>query len=348
MCSLPPVRAAANAPLSIGPYKALVDEGISYTIGESHKAEMFRRASLWLTALSITVAVVMVISSGIRIDSSGTPPLAFLAALFLALARICRGRRRVSRVADCLGPLGLAWLGGLASAVVAIMGLRMHFPLADRALMAVDHAFRFDGLAVIDWLVEQPHWLMSAMSTAYFGTIPFLYLGMVILALLGDRLEVWRAAFCFIGTVLTTCLISVITPAKGLGAWASPDLIAHLPRQSIRHFWPSFETFYDGKSPVLQVDSIGGVVSFPSFHTIMGLIAVAMWRKRPIVFVPALGGLVLMVAGTLPFGGHYAADLVGGGVVWAAWFTLSRRLEATSSTVALAPLSRKLTAAGVS
>jgi membrane-associated phospholipid phosphatase len=325
-----------------------VDQDVPPSVGANEAAETFRRASLWLTALSIAVAAVMVTASGIRVDSTGMPPLTFLAAAFLVGARACRHRRRLSRIADCLGPLGLAWLGGLASAVVAIMGLHMHFPLADGALKAADRAFGFDGLAAINWLVTQPQWLMTAMSKAYFGTIPFLYLGMVVLALLGDRLEVWRAAFCFIGTVLTTCLISVITPAKGLGAWASPGLIARLPRQSIRHFWPSFEKFYDGANPVLQVDSIGGVVSFPSFHTIMGLIAVAMWRSRPFVFVPALAGLALMVAGTLPFGGHYAVDLAGGAAVWAAWFALSRRLEAASSDVTLAPLSRKLTAAGVS
>ena len=325
-----------------------MDEDVSPQAAANEPAETFRRGSLWLTALSIAVAAVMVIASGIRIDSTGMPPLAFLAAAFLWAARMCRGRRRLSRLADCLGPLGLAWLGGLASAVVATVGLRMHLPLADGALKAVDRAFGFDGLAVIGWLVAQPHWLMSAMSTAYFGTIPFLYLGMVLLALLGDRVEIWRAAFCFIGTVLTTCLISVITPAKGLGVWASPELIARLPRQSIRHFWPSFEKFHDGANPVLQIDSIGGVVSFPSFHTIMGLIAVAMWRKRPLVFVPALAGLALMVAGTLPFGGHYAVDLVGGAAVWAAWFAFSRRLEASSSGFPVASFSRKLTAVGVS
>ena len=226
-------------------------------------AELYRRASLWLTGLSIAIAFVMVMSSAIRVDASGTPELAFLAAAFLVVARIFRVRSSLSRLGDGLGALGLSWLGGLASAVVAIIGLRMHFPLADGRLNALDHFFGFDGLAVIHWLTTQPEWLMSAMSAAYFYTIPFLYLGMIVLALLGDRVEVWRAAFCFIGTVLTTCLISAITPAKGLGSWASPELVARLPKVSIRHFWPSFEKFYDGANPVLQVDSIGGVVSFP-------------------------------------------------------------------------------------
>jgi len=325
-----------------------VDEDTIPTGQPLEAAELYRRASLWLTGLSIAIAFVMVMSSAIRVDASGTPELAFLAAAFLVVARIFRVRSRLSRIGDGLGALGLSWLGGLASAVVAIIGLRMHFPLADGRLNALDHFFGFDGLAVIHWLTTQPEWLMSAMSAAYFYTIPFLYLGMIVLALLGDRVEVWRAAFCFIGTVLTTCLISAITPAKGLGSWASPELVARLPKVSIRHFWPSFEKFYDGANPVLQVDSIGGVVSFPSFHTIMGLIAVAMWRKYPIVFWPALGCFGLMLVATLPFGGHYAVDLIGGGAVWAAWFALSRRLEAASMGTAPAPLSRKLTAAGVS
>jgi membrane-associated phospholipid phosphatase len=55
-----------------------------------------------------------------------------------------------------------------------------------------------------------------------------------------------------------------------------------------------------------------------------------------------------MLVSTLPFGGHYAVDLVGGAAVWGAWFALSRRLEAASLGTIPAPLSRKLTAAEVS
>jgi membrane-associated phospholipid phosphatase len=123
-------------------------------------------------------------------------------------------------------------------------------------------------------------------------------------------------------------------PAKGLGVWASPELVRRLPERSIRHFWPSFERFYDGAHPVLQLNSIGGVVSFPSFHTIMGLILAAMWRKRPLIFVPAAIYCTVMLLSTLPFGGHYFVDLVAGVGVWTAWFAFSLRVERQSSQLA--------------
>jgi membrane-associated phospholipid phosphatase len=289
--------------------------------------ESVRSACIYVTVASVAIASALVIGAGIAVDPDGAPEVAFLVATAMAVAGLCRSHRRFLRLGDCLGAFGQMLIGGLASGVIAIMGLHAHWPLADQALLAADHAIGVNGLKIVDWLAAQPAWVLSTLSAAYFSTIPLLYLSIVALAILGDRPEVWRATFCFLGTVVTTCLISVVTPAKGLGIWASPELIRRLPERSIRHFWPAFERFYDGSNPVLQLNSIGGVVSFPSFHTIMGLILAAMWRKHPLIFIPAVGYFLVMLVATLPFGGHYFVDLVAGAGVWTVWFTLSLRVE---------------------
>jgi PAP2 superfamily len=294
--------------------------------------ETLRHASLWLTLASVFVAVGIVVASGISVDASGVPPFAFLAGTALLIAGICSSRGRLGRLADSLGGLGLTWIAGLASGVIAVVGLHMHFPLADGVLNAIDHSFGIDGLTILASIAAQPRWMIEGMSVSYFSTIPTFYFGMILLAILGDRLELWRATFCFIGTVLATCVISVFCPAEGLGRWASSGLIARLPSNSIRHFWPNFEKFYFASNPVLRVDSIGGVVSFPSFHLIMGLIIVFMWRRRPVMLALSVASFVVMAVATLPFGGHYVVDLVGGAAVWSLSFAVSRQIEAASKT----------------
>jgi membrane-associated phospholipid phosphatase len=52
-----------------------------------------------------------------------------------------------------------------------------------------------------------------------------------------------------------------------------------------------------------------------------------MWRKHPLIFIPAVGYFLVMLVATLPFGGHYFVDLVAGAGVWTVWFTLSLRVE---------------------
>lgn len=184
-----------------------------------------------------------------------------------------------------------------------------------------------DGIAIIEALLRLGHWLFWVMAPAYNLTIPIFFAGLVALAWRGDRVEAWRAAFCFVGTLFTTCLIASFAPAKGLGVWASPALLARLPDQAMRTFWPHFDSFYSGKDPVLRMQVVDGVISFPSFHAVVGFMVLAMWRNN--VATLALAGLwlAIMLIATLPGGGHYVVDLVAGFAVWAVWFAISKRVE---------------------
>jgi hypothetical protein len=52
-----------------------------------------------------------------------------------------------------------------------------------------------------------------------------------------------------------------------------------------------------------------------------------MWRKNIVTFVPAVAYLCFMLLAIFPGGGHYFVDMLGGIIVWAAWFAWSRHLE---------------------
>jgi membrane-associated phospholipid phosphatase len=169
--------------------------------------------------------------------------------------------------------------------------------------------------------------VFSILAPPYNLTIPAFFGSMLVLAWIGNRVEAWRAAFCFVGTLLTTCLIAAFVPAKGLGMWATPALKARLPEQAMRTFWAHFDSFYFGSDPVLRLQVVDGVISFPSFHCIVGFLVLAMWRKNPVTLAIASVWLAIMLLATLPGGGHYFVDLLAGFAVWAAWFVLSRRIE---------------------
>jgi membrane-associated phospholipid phosphatase len=109
--------------------------------------------------------------------------------------------------------------------------------------------------------------------------------------------------------------------------WAPPALLAQLPDQAMRSFWAHFDEFYFGAHPVLRMQVIDGVISFPSFHSIVGFLVLAMWRKNPLTLLAAGVWLTFMLLGTFPGGGHYFIDLVAGFAVWAFWFAWSRQIE---------------------
>jgi hypothetical protein len=290
-------------------------------------ADRFRQVSIWLVIISCTLAIAVGVALHVRVNSQGAAPLYWLIAALLLVSRMWWERAGHQRIADVLGTVALGALGGSSCGALAMLGLRFQFPVADGMLQAWDSALGFNGLAVVEALLAQGRWIFLIMAPAYNYTLEIFLGSLILLALLGDRIEAWRAVLCFVGTLLTTCLIAAFVPAKGIGVWASPDLLQRLPDRAMRTFWPQFDHFYFDADPILHLRVIDGVISFPSFHTVVGFLTLAMWRKNVVTFILAAAYLTFMLLATVPGGGHYVVDLLGGFVVWAAWFAGSRHIE---------------------
>ena len=290
-------------------------------------ADRYRVLAVWLVFASTITAILLTIALKVRINPQGSSALEWLVATLLLASRMWWNRIEHRRMADACGTIGVVALGGMSCGAIAMLELRLHFPLTDSLLQSWDHALRFDGIAMVEALLHQGHWIFWLMAPAYNFAIPIFFGSLIILAWRGDRVEAWRAALCFVGTLFTTCMIAAFLPAKGLATWASNALLAQLPDQAMRSFWAHFDAFYFGADPVLRMQVVDGVIAFPSFHAIVGFLVAAMWRKNTATFIAALVWLGIMLLGTFPGGGHYLVDLLGGFLVWAAWFAWSREME---------------------
>jgi hypothetical protein len=286
-----------------------------------------RRSTSWLVLAATIIAAILALGCGVRVDANGTAKINLLIAALLLVSRIWWRENAHPRLADAFGGLALTLIGGMACGGIAMLGLRLQFPMADHLLRAWDDALWIDGLKIVDGLIRQGQWLFTIMAFVYNMTIPAFALCLILLALKGERVEAWRGAFCFVGALLTTCLVAMFVPAKGLGVWAPDDLFDRLPERSMRNFWPHFDQFYSGSDPVLRLEVVDGVVSFPSFHSIVGLLTFLMWRKRVVTAAPATIWLFFLLLATFPYGGHYFVDLLGGCIVATTWFAMSRWIE---------------------
>lgn len=290
-------------------------------------ADRFRTFTVWLIIASIAIAAAMEAAFRVRIDPGGAYIFDWIVAAMLVISRMWWQRKGKEGVADVAGTVGLVGLGGMSCGAIAMLELRFGFPLADPMLWSLDRSLGFNGIAAVDMLLRQGRWLFAIMAPSYNYTVPLFFAGLIILSLIGQRVEAWRAAFCFVGTLLTTCIIAIAVPAKGLAMWAPQELLDRLPPVAMRSFWPHFDEFYFGTDPVLRLQAIDGVISYPSFHAVVGFLVLAMWRKNIWTLIAAGAWLAFMLLATLPGGGHYLVDLIAGFVVWAAWFALSRRIE---------------------
>lgn len=287
---------------------------------------------MWLLLGSCLLAAVLALLLKVPVEPAGSTGIMWAVAAMLLASRIWWDRHGYQRLADASGTMGVVSLAGMSCGAIAMLELRLGVPIRDAVLRSADLAIGVDGDAIVDQLVRHARWTFWIMAPAYNFTIPIFFAGLVIHSVRGERVEAWRAAFCFAGTLLTTCLIAAFVPAKGLGIWATPALLQELPEQAMRTFWPHFDEFYLGTHPVLRLQVVDGVISFPSFHAVVGFLTVAMWRKNKWTLLAASIYLAIMLVATLPGGGHYVIDLIAGFLVWAAWFAASRRIGTAMAT----------------
>lgn len=298
----------------------------SHHASDECASDLLRNATVWLVAITIFLAVGMMALLGVSGDALSFQGAAQFIAAALLSSVVLRRRGRMSRLALCLGAQGLVALSGIAGGIVCLMGLQLGFPTVDLMLRGADRAIGLGGLPVVEGVSRMPSGIQQLIGASYTSTLGLLLLSLFIRALAGDAKEVWRATFCFSGSLLLTSLISIVMPAKGLGLWIPADVLSRFSGEPARYAFPTFDRFYRGHETLVHLGSIDAVVCFPSFHIVMGLIAVALWRKNIWGLMVGAALFVAMAIGTIPFGGHYTVDLIGGLLVWAATFGISSAL----------------------
>jgi len=181
-------------------------------------------------------------------------------------------------------------------------------PLVDAALARWDNALGFDWVGHGRWL-HQHRWLEQLLGWAYMSLLVQFAVVIIYLGFTGRYREL--SDFCGV-LVLTTVIgdvVSVLWPAAGASKHFAAQLVSDVSMLS------DFEPLRNGMLRSIPVDAVQGLVSIPSFHTILALLFMnAMRGTRLALPFVLLNTLVLL--STPRFGGHYLVDMIGGVVVW--------------------------------
>ncbi|TIP05968.1 MAG: PAP2 family protein [Mesorhizobium sp.] len=248
---------------------------------------------------------------------------AITAAMMLVEWRIEKDRSRVGRLiaasaaavrslannAFLFVPMSFAsvWFMYLASATDR--------PLMDQTLAALDAAIGFDWRAFLD-LMNSQSIVAGALVFAYHALgrqIPLL------LIFLGftqrPRLTEFIALLAISGA-LTGALMWFV-PAAGAYAYFHPQLTDFgnfTARAGMWHF-TELMRIRSGEPFDLVVTRAEGLVTFPSYHTALGIMIVYALRDYRWLFwfVGCLNAV--MIVSTLPEGGHHLIDVIAGVVV---------------------------------
>jgi hypothetical protein len=236
----------------------------------------------------------------------------------MAVLALTLGLRRFSlpRAALAAELLGLWLVMAPIFQVLSYLCMASSSPLVDSSLMSLDRMMGFDWLAGYHLVLAHPNilWLLNHLYDSFTWQTLYFCVLMGLMNRAGRMRELfWVIFLCTIITDLGAMLFPALGPFYAFGFTHNGG------------FLPDMEHLISHRDLSFALAQMTGVVSFPSFHTIMALAFVYGFRKLgPISWLVTLANAVMLVS--VPFiGGHYLTDMLGGLAVFAA-VTLGVRL----------------------
>ena len=257
---------------------------------------------------------------------------AFIAVSFSRLRS--DGRRPAGVLRTVLTITELLWrtalpIGALltAGATLSYLITSADLPLQDALLARLDRDLGFDWLRFLDTTNSSPL-LTVLLARVYQTTGPVAELAIVWLALTrhGERLAELLAVLSL--STVGLCVGMWLVPAAGAFAYYAPASQRFENLSALGEMWSfahAFTMLRNGSLSVIDLSALQGVVSFPSFHTMLGVMTTYALRDTIWLMIPVLLINGTMIVSTMPIGGHHLIDvLVGAGLTIGA-FLLVRR-----------------------
>jgi len=267
----------------------------------------FQQASVARAASSLVhgaAAFALYLAVSHRLRNNKDPVAAYLSTGLERFALLFRG---------CLliGAIGSAGL------IFTYLATASAPPLKDAFLAELDGYLGFHWPSFLRAINDRP-FLADLLVKAYVSTAAMTQ-GVVIWLSMrgqGERLSEFLAVLCLSSLGLAVGML--LAPAAGAFIYFEPARELFNNFTPGRDMWPFLDAFNrlrDGSLTEIDISAVQGVVSFPSFHTMLGIVTTYALRDTRTLFIPAAIINGLMVVATLPVGGHYLVDTLAGAAI---------------------------------
>ncbi len=202
---------------------------------------------------------------------------------------------------------------GILSYVAAYYGLGSQ----EKYLSELDHIIGFNWLVHYQ-IVESNPVLKNVLYYSYLSLMPQYVLALAILHFFkkGEWLRIFINSFALLAiiSIVTSAFLPAVeadvyfgvTKAVKNGAvWSVKDLL------QAEHFL----NLNNKTMTEIPLSNMQGIVSFPSFHTVAGLILVMCFSQTKWLSIPFLILNSLLIAATPSMGGHYLVDTLAGAII---------------------------------
>ncbi|MEW6339273.1 MAG: phosphatase PAP2 family protein [Pseudomonadota bacterium] len=222
--------------------------------------------------------------------------------------------RRYSAMAEILrlraAAYTLGWLVLLLCFIASddllqYLSVTTNAPLVDDSLIRFDSALGFHWLLFYRWVHAHPA-LQGVLQLAYLSFFVQVLAVPMVLGLTGRRHELSEFVLLFMLSGTLLLLISTPIPAS------SAFLHFGISDPGTASGYSDFNLLRSGRLRVFEMVPSQGLVSLPSFHTVVAILSVYALRHIRKLFPFAVLLNLTMIASTPTQGGHYLADVLAG------------------------------------
>lgn len=291
-------------------------------------------APVWLAlCLLIAIDIIWLLRSPIRLSSDSWRVVAGLVPFIILGAW---GNYRLND-----WPRLQMLAGGVTFMLCAWPALRLYnhltmsaaYPMADETLANADALMGFNWADYLAWVDRHPL-LIQLMDLSYSGLTGYTMILFLLLLLGNEPQQRCRELLkLFFSTAVICSTIGMFFPAEAAAVFyqVPPNFLAHVdPRVGAYHL-DHLQALRSDPDHVLFLAKLPGLVTFPSFHTAMGIIAIYCARGTPWLFGPSLVINLVMIASTPLFGSHYLVDIIAGAAIAGGVIMVLRQLPASPS-----------------
>jgi hypothetical protein len=256
-------------------------------------------------------------------------PIILLVAILTAGYCTVRFRPMIATVLGFVLALKLGVLFGAANGYF-VYSAGAGFPLIDEPLYAIDQWLGFDWQTMLRWFGDHPN-LAKLTGVAYDQAGTQLILALPLLVLMRQNVRLMTLVSAQFLALVTVHIVAIFAPAVGVYGYLGltpadhPGLVLTSEGHTAVHVMQlrTGELFDLTRVPMM------GLITFPSFHTVMAIQSAWVFWQIRLLRWPAVAFNIAVWVGTLLHGSHHLSDTIAGAAVavvtiYAAYWLIGR------------------------
>jgi hypothetical protein len=268
----------------------------------------------------------LIVAKEQAVDWASYAPGVLAALVVIAVGLAYRALERSEGIALGSIATGLFVLFTILASILNYLLFPLAAPTIDPVLARIDALFGYHWPDFVAMFGAWP-WLGTVLGRIYLSSLPQLVLVVILLGFMEKPVALHR--FLLTGIIGAALSIGIWWLAPSFGPSTMHDIPGDLANSIdlvVRNEYGAelLRLAIEGSALITAKDTLG-VIAFPSFHTVMALMAIWFtWETR--LRAPFLLVNIAMIPAILVHGGHHLIDLAGGVAVFAVALAMARML----------------------